>query len=100
MKNNHMIEMDEDDRKIFNDIISKLHYKIYAYGSRVKNHSKKFSDIDLCIMEDISDLEISNIKEIFEESDLTIKVDIKRRSDISPDFFNLIKDDLVLITTR
>ena len=91
--------MEEDDLKIFENILSSLPYIIYAFGSRVKNNSKKFSDIDLCIQEDISDLEMSDIKEIFEDSNLAMKVDIKRFSDMSTDFLSLIKNDLVLISS-
>ncbi len=97
MKNKYPIKMEEEDIEIFKNIISSLPYTIYAYGSRVKNHSKKFSDIDLLIIEDITDVELGDIKEIFDESNLPMKVDIKRRKDMSSDFFSLIKDDLVLI---
>jgi predicted nucleotidyltransferase len=100
MQNNYLIEIAEDDLEIFKTIISTLPYTIYAYGSRVKNRSKKFSDIDLCIIENITDLEMSDIKEIFEESNLAMKVDIKRSSDMSVDFFNIIKNDLVLIRSK
>lgn len=89
--------LEPDDLIIFNKIIQSIPYPIYIYGSRAKGAYTKFSDIDLCIMVNIDDLELFYIKEKFADSDLPMKVDIKRWNDLNADFQSLIKPDLILI---
>ena len=54
--------------------------EIYAYGSRVKNTHKKYSDLDLVIInnsaEKLDFLLTADLREEFEESDLPYTVDI------------------------
>lgn len=53
------------------------HVKVWCFGSRARGNHREFSDLDLMVESD-SDLtrEIAQLKEIFEESRLPIKVDI------------------------
>lgn len=90
-----MIHIDSDDLIILHSILDKYKYTFYAYGSRVKGTHRKFSDLDLCIMEPISDLDMFYLKEAFEESDLPFKIDVRRWNDMSEDFQAIIQDDLV-----
>lgn len=90
-----MIHIDSDDLVILHSILDKYKYTFYAYGSRVKGTHRKFSDLDLCIMEPISDLDMFYLKEAFEESDLPFKIDVRRWNDMSEDFQAIIQDDLV-----
>lgn len=92
-----MIHIDPDDLTILHNILGQFNYTCYAYGSRVKGTHRKFSDLDLCIREPVSDLEIFYLKEAFEESNLPFKVDIRRWSDMSKDFQTIIQGDLVKI---
>lgn len=57
-------------------ILFKYPYKFYAYGSRVKNQAKDYSDLDLCYQEEIPWNVLSHIDEDFEQSDLPFKVDL------------------------
>lgn len=51
--------------------------KIYLFGSRAKNTYTPYSDIDIAIeSQEISNYDISILKEIVEESNLPYKVDI------------------------
>lgn len=78
----------------FHRIVSSSHAEVFAYGSRIKGTHQVFSDIDLLVMTDISDLELWDIREKFDDSNLPMKIDIKRRKDITDAFFSLIKNDL------
>ncbi|WP_316353045.1 nucleotidyltransferase family protein [Candidatus Trichorickettsia mobilis] len=97
-----MIYLDPEDLMILKSILQKYPYTFYAYGSRVKGTHRKFSDLDLCIIEDVDDrAAIFELKEELEESNLSIKVDIKRYwHDMNDDFRSLIQKDLVLVQTK
>ncbi|HJD65461.1 MAG TPA: nucleotidyltransferase domain-containing protein [Rickettsia endosymbiont of Diachasma alloeum] len=92
-----MIQIEKQDLLILRSILKKYPYKFYAYGSRVKGKAKKFSDLDLCIMDNINYEVLFEIKEALDESDMSIHIDIKRWNiDMNEDFRSLIKNDLVL----
>lgn len=93
-----MIYLNSEDLKLLKNIIQKYPYKFYAYGSRVKGTHKKFSDLDLCIIEDVDYTKIVDLREELGNSDLAIKVDIKRwNDDMNEDFRKLILNDLILL---
>ena len=85
--------------KIIQEILNKYPYTFYAFGSRVKGGTKKFSDLDLCFFEKIPDNVQVHIEEDFEESDLPYKVDLVNWNSCSIDFKKLIKNDLICIQT-
>ncbi|MGI4753002.1 MAG: nucleotidyltransferase domain-containing protein [Janthinobacterium lividum] len=92
-----MVQIEKQDLLILRSILKKYPYKFYAYGSRVKGKAKKFSDLDLCIMDNINYEVLFEIKEALDESDVSIHIDIKRWNiDMNEDFRSLIKNDLVL----
>lgn len=93
-----MINIDPADWEIVKNILSKYPYSFYAFGSRVKNSNKKFSDLDLCVMSNLSSLEMFYLNDEFEESNLPFKIDIKRYfADMDQNFRNLIYQDMTLI---
>ena len=92
-----MIHVKPKHFKIIKDILQKYPYKFYAYGSRVKNTHKKFSDLDLCFKEKISFIMQSKIQEEFEESDLPFEIDLVDYHLMTKEFQQLIKDQLVMI---
>lgn len=93
-----MIQLEKQDLLILKNILSKYPYKFYAYGSRVKGNHKKFSDLDLCIMDNIDYEVLLEIREALAESDMSIIVDLKRWNiDMNEDFRSLIKNDLILL---
>lgn len=92
-----MIHLDKQDLLILQSILQKYPYKFYAYGSRTKGNYKKFSraDLDLCIMENISDEQLFALQNALEESDISIKIDIKRWFiDMNVEFRSLIEKDI------
>ena len=68
--------METRHREIVNSILSKYPYQFYAYGSRVKNRAKKYSDLDVCFYGEMPWNVLSHIQEDLEESDLPFKVEI------------------------
>jgi len=70
--------------------ILKDYKNVYFFGSRTKGSYKKFSDLDICFKEDISDYEYELLKEKFEKSDLPFKVDIIQYNKISNSFKKII----------
>jgi uncharacterized protein len=48
-----MLQMEIRHQEILRSILAKYPYKFYAYGSRVKNQAKEYSDLDLCYKEEI-----------------------------------------------
>ncbi|MGZ3782410.1 MAG: nucleotidyltransferase family protein [Pseudobdellovibrionaceae bacterium] len=66
-------------KKILIDFLStRKKFSVFVFGSRATGKNKKYSDIDLWIESEPELLqnEITNLMDIFEQSDLTIKVDI------------------------
>lgn len=95
-----MLNLPEKDWIILNRILSQYPYTFYAFGSRVKNTSKKFSDLDLCFKEKVSGRIISKIMGELEDSDLPIKVDLIYWGDCSDNFKKQIENDLVCIQKK
>ncbi|MCB9492769.1 MAG: nucleotidyltransferase domain-containing protein [Epsilonproteobacteria bacterium] len=93
-----MIALEPKHLKIIQDILAPYPYNFYAYGSRVKGTHKKFSDLDLCFKENISDKELTAIETALEESDLPFTVDLINFNTCSKNFRKLIEADLILIS--
>lgn len=60
------------------------------FGSRIKGTSKKFSDLDVCLKDPITDYEYVVLEEAFQESDLPFKVDLIDYSKIDDSFKNIV----------
>lgn len=90
-----MIQVEERHLRIIRNILSDYPYTFCAFGSRVKGSNKPFSDLDLCIMEDIPELAKCYLVEAFEESNLPFKVDVLEWNKISKEFQTQIKNDLM-----
>ncbi len=68
--------------------------RVFIFGSRVTNRSRKFSDLDICIEGDeITYAEMAKLKDAFSESDLPYFVDVVQKSSISESFYRLISKD-------
>jgi predicted nucleotidyltransferase len=89
--------INEIDYPIIKDILAKYPYQFYAYGSRAKGAAKKFSDLDLCYLDNISRSEILNLNEELIESDLSFKVDLINLNEADLSFKKSIQKDLILI---
>jgi len=89
------------DKLIIQPLKSK-NAKVYVFGSRARGQPHPFSDIDLMYTEDINnpiDLgDISKIKEDIENSNLAIKVDLVKDTDLAKSYRKSVEQDLVLIS--
>jgi len=73
-------------------------FKLYLFGSRVKNCSRQYSDIDIAIKsEELNDSKLSKLKFLFENSTLPYEVDVINLDNISNIFYDNIKYDLTEI---
>ena len=74
-------------------------YEVWAFGSRVAGTAKSFSDLDLVIRteQQLSLEKIATLKDAFDESDLTIRVDLVDWSATSTTFKNIILQRYVVI---
>jgi uncharacterized protein len=66
--------------------------KILVFGSRINDTSEKYSDLDICIhaKTPLDLTKLSNLKEIFSQSNLPIKIDITDYNRITEDFKTII----------
>jgi predicted nucleotidyltransferase len=73
--------------------------EVFAFGSRVNGHPKKFSDLDLMIKDrnSFSSEKLAFLAEEFSLSDLPFKVDLVLWSEISEDFKKIIQDQSLLL---
>ena len=90
--------VNEEELKIIANIIApfKDKYKFFAYGSRVKGNFRELSDLDIMIKgkNPIEVFELEEIKENFDNSNLSYVVNLVDYFSISESFYNIIKDDL------
>lgn len=93
-----MVQLKNKHQVIVHSILAKYPYQFYAYGSRAKKQAQEYSDLDLCYYEEIPWNILSHLSEDFEQSDLPFKVDLVYWEWMSPEFQEMIKEDLVLIT--
>jgi len=84
-------------KQIISEII-KDHKNVYVFGSRAKGSSKKFSDLDLCIKEDISEYDCEILREKFSNSDLPFKVDVILYKNTNDSFKKIIDRDAIHIS--
>lgn len=94
---NKIINIEKSDHELLKNILKKYKYKFYAYGSRVKNNSRRYSDLDLFCKKKISNVDMIDLIADLEESDITIKIDVVDIDSCSQKFYNLIIQDLVEI---
>jgi predicted nucleotidyltransferase len=74
-------------------------YPVWAFGSRVKGRAKAYSDLDLAIItsQPLSLTKMAIIKEAFDESSLSIRVDVVDWAATSETFRKIIEQDKVVI---
>ena len=81
----------EDLKKVIKEIFKAKKVKVYIFGSRARGDHTPRSDLDLGFLsgEDIS-YELSLLREILEESNLTFFVDVVDLSKASEEFRELV----------
>jgi len=73
--------------------------EVRAFGSRIKQTAKKWSDLDLAVVGSakMERHDLYDLKEAFEESVLSIQVDVLDWHAISPEFQAVINEDYEVI---
>lgn len=92
-----MIAIEERHLAIVKNILSQCPYIFYAFGSRALGKAKKFSDLDLCFFEAISQNIRIKLEEAFEESDLPYKVDLVDWNTCDDEFKIILNRDIVCL---
>lgn len=101
---NPKLNIDQDSFNLVLSILKEYlngNFKVYAFGSRIKNRARKFSDLDLAISltndENVDVNLIYSLKSEFEESDLEWEVDIVDLNQITQNFKQIILKDCIQI---
>ena len=73
--------------------------EVRAFGSRINQTAKKWSDLDLAIVGSakLEPHALYDLKEAFEESDLPIRVDVLDWHTISPEFQSVITESYEVV---
>lgn len=91
----NMINLKTKHFEIVQNILNTFSFDVYVFGSRAKKSCREFSDLDLCVFGNPYKKQIWDLKDAFEESRLPFTVDVLVWNQISKDFQDLIKDDLI-----
>jgi ribosomal protein S18 acetylase RimI-like enzyme len=96
-----MIGLNQEELIVVKNILYKYPYSFYAFGLGAKSITKKISELDLCVMSNVSTLEMLSINDDFKKSNLPFKVDVKRYfEDMNSNFRNLIHNEMRVIQTN
>jgi len=99
-----MIELSEDNIEIVKEILAKHvpEYEVRAFGSRVNNQAKKYSDLDLVIIDEkkIPFEKIFALKNDFAESKLPFRVDILDWKRTSSEFRKIIEQNYEILQPK
>ena len=94
----------DKEQRIIEDILDAYadSYAFYYYGSRVKGNFEKTSDLDVLIkgQKEMPLFILSELKEKFDASYLPYIVNFSDYHNITPDFYDHIKQDLVSYKTN
>lgn len=74
-------------------------YTVWAFGSRVAGNAKPFSDLDLVILTEqpLSFVSMATIKDAFDESDVTVRVDVVDWAATNDAFRKIIEQRYVVL---
>ncbi|MES2253053.1 MAG: nucleotidyltransferase domain-containing protein [Pseudomonadota bacterium] len=94
------LHLTNDEYKIIQKAVYKIlpaSAKVYAFGSRVREVCKPFSDLDLAIDlgKPLSEIEMVNLKDAFDTATIIFKVDIVDLNKISPSFRKSIEPEFI-----
>jgi uncharacterized protein len=70
--------------------IFKYHPNTLLFGSRTDGTNKKFSDLDVCLKDNVDSYEYELLKEKLENTDLPFKVDLIEYSRLADSFKKII----------
>lgn len=77
-------------------------YTVWAFGSRVTGSHKPYSDLDLVIVTEhpLSLEQMASLREVFDESDLSIRVDLVDWATTSDSFRRVILQRYLVVQDR
>lgn len=93
-----MIQIDKQHLELIKRIIKEeTNIDFFVFGSRSKNNSEKFSDLDLAYKDDLNKSALLKIKTKLAESNLPFTVDIVNLNECDKSFRALIEKDLKIL---
>lgn len=96
-----MIDLPIDQFELVKEILREHvpDMEIWAFGSRVKGNAKRYSDLDLAVINEtpLPLLTMALLESDFSESDLPIKVEILEWATTSESFRQIIKENYQII---
>lgn len=99
-----MIDIARHELEIARDILRKRvpGYEVWAFGSRVKGTSRRFSDLDLAVISDtpMGCALAGDLQEDFSESDLPFRVDIVDWAATSNAFRQIIEERKIVVQPK
>lgn len=98
---NIILDVSAEDLKIIRQILADCipNHTVWAFGSRVKGTARKFSDLDLAVINQ-SPLDFptfAELKERFSESTLPFKVDVIDWANTDENFKKIIEENYLVI---
>lgn len=94
---NSCFGLSKEDLSLLIAILQQAGVRGKVFGSRVRGSEKKFSDLDLCLVDEVSFAAYAQLQEAFEESSLPIVVDLSRYEDLNASFKDLVDREGILI---
>ena len=94
------LSLDASELAIVRAILAGIipHRRVWAFGSRTKpQKARRFSDLDLAVEGTMLSSERADLNEAFDESDLTIRVDLLELDGVDGSFRDLIEPDFTLL---
>lgn len=88
------LQIEHHHLEIVKKILTYFHLQASVFGSRSKGNALSLSDLDLVVFEELSQTQLSSIREAFEESNLPFKVDLVIWDHLDPEFQKQIAKDL------
>lgn len=101
MEQQPQIELAPQDWMIVKDILARFipHIEVWAFGSRARFTAKPYSDLDLALIspQPLPMATMAALRESFDESDLTIKVDLVDWATTREPFRKIIRENKVVV---
>lgn len=95
------IDIRPDDLEIVREILARYvpDREVRAFGSRVSQTARKYSDLDLTVMgeEPLSLSQLADLYDAFSESSLPFKVDVVDWATTRDSFRRIIESDFVVV---
>lgn len=87
--------LEKKHKKIIDAFLLQYSYQFYAYGSRAKGSVNQYSDLDLCLMSQVSGDIFAHLKYGLSQLMLPFSIDLIGWQYISDEFKQAIKHDLI-----